>query len=350
VRTLIPLIGIVKNDAAEAAQALAERVGWAYDLDTVNEDIAMSKVGTPHTLHKAPAIVRPSIRQHSLKVELSTPAIGAEISNISLADVGKDAALAAEIRALWMQHKVLFFRDQHVTPMEQQEFAAAFGELEAHPSLPGHPEAPLLTPIYRNLDPNKPNLVEKASRENIWHTDLSYVPVASRGAVLRCETCPATGGDTLWANMVLAHARLPERVKTRIDGLYARHSLEQMFAASLPVEKRHAVAAKFPSVDHAVVRTHPETGEKLLFVNQSFTTHFTNFYNFDDVRYGQDFMFEAHTLMNYLISQAAIPEYQVRLKWRPGTVAMWDNMLTQHYAVSDYGREPRKMLRATIKG
>ena len=310
----------------------------------------MAQVGIPHALRKAPAVVRPSVRQHSFKVEQVTPAIGAEITNISIADVGQDKALAAEIRSLWMQHRVLFFRDQHVTPMQQQQFAAAFGELTPHPSLPGHPEAPLLTPLYRNLDPNKPTLVEKASRENIWHSDLSYMPIASRGAVLACELCPETGGDTMWANMVLAYEMLPERIKQRIDGLYARHSHEQMFAASLPTEKRHAVAAKFPAVDHPVVRTHPETGEKLLFVNQSFTTHFSNFYNFDDVRYGQDFMFEAHTLMNYLISQAAIPEYQVRLKWRPGTVAMWDNMLTQHYAVADYGRDPRKMLRATIKG
>ncbi len=309
----------------------------------------MAQLGIPHAIRKAPAIVRSSIRQHSIKVELSTPAIGAEITNVSLADVAKDPALAAEIRALWLQHKVLFFRDQHVTPMEHQEFAARFGELEAHPTLPMHPEAPMLLPLYRNLDPSKPNHVEKASRENIWHVDLSYLQTPTRGAVLRCEACPETGSDTMWANMVLAYEMLPERIKLRIDGLYARHDAEHMFAAQLPIEKRHAVAANMPSVDHPVVREHPETGEKLLFVNQAFTTHFTNFYNFEDVRYGQDFAFEANALMNYLLAQAGIPEYQVRLKWRPGTVAMWDNYSTQHYAVADYGRDPRKMLRATIK-
>jgi alpha-ketoglutarate-dependent taurine dioxygenase len=309
----------------------------------------MAQLGIPHAIRKAPAIVHSSVRQHSIKVELSTPAIGAEISNVSLADVAQDKALAAEIRSLWLQHKVLFFRDQHVTPMQQQEFAAQFGELEAHPTLAMHPEAPMLLPLYRNLDPSKPNHVEKASRENIWHVDLSYLPAPTRGAILRCETCPDTGGDTMWANMVLAYEMLPERVKSRIDGLYARHDAEHMFAAGLPIEKRHAVAEKMPSIDHPVVRTHPETGEKLLFVNQAFTTHFTNFYNFEDVRYGQDFAFEANALMNYLLAQAGIPEYQVRLKWRPGTVAMWDNYSTQHYAVADYGRDPRKMLRATIK-
>jgi len=309
----------------------------------------MAQLGIPHAIRTAPAIVRSTIRQHSIKVELSTPAIGAEISNVSMADVGKDAELAGEIRKLWLQHKVLFFRDQHVTAMEQQEFAAQFGELEPHPTLPMHPEAPLVLPLYRNLDPNKPNLVEKASRENIWHVDLSYLATPTRGAVLRCETCPDTGGDTMWSNMVLAYAMLPERIKTRIDDLYARHDAEHMFAAQLPLEKRHQAAARLPSVDQPVVLAHPETGEKVLFVNQAFTTHFSNFYNFEDVRYGQDFAFESNALMNYLLAQPAIPEYQVRLKWRPGTVAMWDNFSTQHYAVADYGREPRKMLRATIK-
>jgi taurine dioxygenase len=309
----------------------------------------MAQLGIPHAIRKAPSIVRSSILQHSIKIELSTPAIGAEISNVSLADVADDKALAAEIRALWLQHKVLFFRDQHVTPMQQQEFAAQFGELEAHPTLPMHPEAPMLLPLYRNLDPARPTQVEKASRENIWHVDLSYLQTPTRGAVLRCEDCPETGSDTMWANMVLAYEMLPERIRSRVDGLHARHDSEHMFAAQLPIEKRHAVAAKMPSVDHPVVRAHPETGEKVLFVNQAFTTHFTNFYNFEDVRYGQDFALEANALMNYLLAQAAIPEYQVRLKWRPGTVAMWDNYSTQHYAVADYGRDPRKMLRATIK-
>ena len=110
------------------------------------------------------------------------------------------------------------------------------------------------------------------------------------------------------------------------------------------------MAAKNPAAEHPVVLTHPETGEKVLFVNSAFTTHFSNFFNFEDIRCGQDFMPEAHHLMNYLTSQAAIPEYQVRLKWRTNTVAMWDNLQVQHYAVADYGSALRKMLRATITG
>jgi taurine dioxygenase len=159
-----------------------------------------------------------------------------------------------------------------------------------------------------------------------------------------------TGGDTLFSNMVMAYEKLPESIKQRIDGLYAKHGAEQTFGAQLPREERHAMALKTPGVEHPVVLVHPETGEKVLFVNSAFTTHFSNFFNFEDVRYGQDFMPEAHHLMNYLISQAAIPEYQVRLKWRTNTVAMWDNLQVQHYAVADYGNAPRKMLRATLAG
>src|SRR4029077_18905181 len=114
----------------------------------------------------APAVIRPSVRRHSIKVELSTPAIGAELSNISLADAALDPDAIAQIRALWLKHKVLFFRDQNITPMEQQNFAAQFAALEAHPRAPSHPEADKLLMLYRNLDQSKPNFVEKISREN----------------------------------------------------------------------------------------------------------------------------------------------------------------------------------------
>jgi taurine dioxygenase len=235
--------------------------------------------------------------------------------------------------------------------MEQQNFAAQFAELEAHPLAPSHPEADKLLMLYRNLDPSKPkSFVEKASRENFWHADVTFKKAPPRGAVLRRELGPETGGDTIWSNMVMAYENLPDAIKQRIDGLYAKHSSEHSFGAQMPIEERHAMAAKNPAAEHPVVLIHPETGEKVLFVNSVFTTHFSNFYNFEDVRYGQDFMPEAHHLLNYLTSQASIPEYQVRLKWRTNTVAMWDNLLVQHYAVADYGSAPRKMLRATLTG
>lgn len=298
----------------------------------------------------APAVVAAASLSRPIRVEPLTCAIGAELGNVNLGVASRDADLVAEIRALLLRHKVLFFRDQDITPMEQQNFAAQFGELEAHPLAPSHPEATKLLTLYRNLDPSKPNFVEKTSRENIWHADVTYKKAPPRGAVLRFELGPDTGGDTMWSNMVMAYEKLPGAIKQRIDGLYAKHSIEQIFLAQMPIEERHAMAAKNPGAEHPVVLTHPETGEKLLYVNSAFTTHFSNFFNFEDIRYGQDLMPEAHHLLNYLTSQAAIPEYQVRLKWRPNTVAMWDNLQAQHYAVADYGNEPRKMLRATLTG
>jgi taurine dioxygenase len=153
----------------------------------------------------------------------------------------------------------------------------------------------------------------------------------------------------LWSNMVEAYAKLPEGVKTRIAGLRARHSIEASFGAALPIDKRLALKAQYPDAEHPVVRTHPETGEKVLFVN-SFATHFTNFHTPEHVRVGQDYAPGAAQLLHYLISQAAIPEYQVRFRWRINSVAIWDNRCTQHYAVQDYWPAVRKMERAGIVG
>src|SRR6478736_6543266 len=178
-----------------------------YILETSMTATALTQDTVSQATPMAPAIIRPSVRRNSIKVELCTPAIGAEVSNISLADAVLDPDVVAEIRALWLTHKVLFFRDQDISPMEQQNFAAQFGELEAHPIAPSHPEADKLLMLYRNLDPSKPNLVEKISRENFWHADVTYKKAPPRGAVLRCELSPETGGDTLWSNMALAYEK-----------------------------------------------------------------------------------------------------------------------------------------------
>jgi len=153
----------------------------------------------------------------------------------------------------------------------------------------------------------------------------------------------------MWANMVEAYARLPEDIKAKIANLRARHSIEASFGAAMPAEKRLALHAQFPDAEHPVVRTHPETGEKVLFVN-AFTTHFTNYHTARNVRFGQDHSPGASQLLNYLISQAFVPEFQVRFRWKKNSVAFWDNRSTQHYAVMDYPPCHRKMERAGIKG
>ena len=292
---------------------------------------------------KAPAYVPAAVLNSTLRVEPLTCAIGAEVGNVNLGVASRDSDLMAEIRALLLKHKVLFFRDQDFTRTEHVAFARHFGELEDHPVLGSDPDHPGLVRIYKT--PDKPN----DRYENSWHTDATWREKPPFGCVLRCIECPDVGGDTMWVNMALAYERLPEHIKTQIAGLRARHSIEATFGAAMPIDKRLALKAQFPDAEHPVVRTHPETKEKILFVS-GFATHFTNYHTAANVRYGQDYAPGASQLLQYLIGQAQIPEYQVRWRWKPNSVAFWDNRATQHYAVMDYAPCDRKMERAGIKG
>jgi len=290
----------------------------------------------------APAVVR-SQRRGSIRVEPMTCTIGAELSNVSLGDASRDDTLFAEIRALLIKHRVLFLHDQDITRAEHVAFARRFGELEDHPVAGSDPDHPGLVRIYKGPDSRNEQY------ENAWHCDTTWRECPQFGAVLRCTETPAVGGDMLWANMVEAYKRLPEHVKTQIANLRARHSIEASFGAAMPIEKRLALKAQYPDAEHPVVRTHPETGEKILFVN-AFTTHFTNYHTPQNVRFGQDANPGAALLLNYLVSQAFVPEFQVRWRWKPNSMAMWDNRSTQHYAVMDYPPCHRKMERAGIIG
>lgn len=278
-----------------------------------------------------------------MRIEPLTCAIGAELVGVNLADAARDDGLFAEVKAALLKYKVVFLRDQEISRADHVAFAKRFGNLEDHPVAGSDPENPGLVRIYKS--PEQPN----DRYENSWHTDATWRDSPPMGCVLRCVECPPVGGDTMWTNMVLAYQQLPEIIKQKIDGLRARHSIEATFGAAMPVEKRLALKAQFPDAEHPVVRTHPETGEKVLFVN-SFTTHFTNFHTPDNVRVGQDYAQGGPALLQYLLSQAMIPEYQVRWRWKPNSVAIWDNRSTQHYAVMDYPPCHRKMERAGIIG
>ncbi|UTW12383.1 TauD/TfdA dioxygenase family protein [Marinobacterium rhizophilum] len=278
-----------------------------------------------------------------MHAEQLTCSIGAELQGLNIADAINDDGLFNEIKALLLEHKVLFLRDQAISRAEHLAFARRFGELEDHPVAGSDPEHPGLVRIYKS--PEQPN----DRYENAWHTDATWRETPPMGAVLRCIECPPVGGDTLWANMALAYEKLPEDIKRRIAGLRARHSIEATFGAAMPIDKRLALKAQFPDAEHPVVRPHPQSGEKVLFVN-AFTTHFSNYHTPDTVRYGQDFAPGASELLQYLIRQAAIPEFQVRWRWQPNSMAIWDNHSTQHYAVMDYPPCHRKMERAGIIG
>ena len=296
-----------------------------------------------HSLETAAAVVRATSLGSSIQVEPLTCTIGAELSGVSLAAAAQDPALLAEIRALLLKHRVLFFRDQDISRADHIAFARRFGELEDHPVAGSDPEHPGLVRIYKN--PEQPN----DRYENAWHTDATWREKPPFGCVLRCVECPPVGGDTMWTNMVEAYRQLPEDIKAKIATLRARHSIEASFGAAMPIEKRLALKAMYPDAEHPVVRTHPETGEKVLFVN-AFTTHFSNYHTPENVRFGQDASPGASQLLNYLISQAYIPEFQVRFRWKKNSVAFWDNRSTQHYAVMDYPPCHRKMERAGIVG
>ncbi len=282
-------------------------------------------------------------RFSAIVAEPLTCTIGAELHGVSLAEAAKDDTLFAEIRGLLLRHKVLFLRDQDITPAEHVAFARRFGELEDHPVAGSDPDNPGLVRIYKDLTSKKEHY------ENAYHCDATWRDCPPMGAVLRCHETPEVGGDTIWVNMAEAYARLPEHVKEQITALRARHSIEASFGAAMPIEERLKLKARYPDPEHPVVRTHPETGEKVLFVS-GFATHLTNFHTPANVRFGQDFAPGSANLLSYLISQAAIPEYQVRWRWKKNSVAIWDNRSTQHYAVMDYWPAVRKMDRAGIIG
>jgi taurine dioxygenase len=279
----------------------------------------------------------------AIEVLRLTASIGAELRNVSLAEAARSAELFAEIKELLLTHKVLFFRDQNITRAEHVALAERFGPLEDHPVAGSDPEHPGLVRIYKDLDSAPEHY------ENAFHCDATWRKNPPMGSVLRCVEGPAVGGDTIWVNMVEAYNRLPVDIKARIDGLRASHSIESTFGANMPREQREALRERFPDAEHPVVRTHPETGEKVLFVN-AFTTHLVNYHTPENVRVGFDYSPGASELLNYLIRQAFIPEYQVRWRWTENSFAIWDNRSTQHYAVQDYWPGVRKMERAGVIG
>ncbi|MEU4312315.1 TauD/TfdA family dioxygenase [Nocardia sp. NPDC024068] len=283
------------------------------------------------------------ITDRRIRVLPLTRSIGAELPDIDLAEVARDDALFDELRALLLEYKVLFARNQDIGRSEHIALARRFGDLEDHPVAGSDPGHPGLVRIYKDLDSPPEHY------ENAYHCDATWRLNPPMGCVLRCVETPPVGGDTIWVDMAEAYRRLPDQVKARIQGLTARHSIEASFGAAMPVEQRHALRERFPDAEHPVVRTHPETGEKILFVN-SFATHLTNFHTPENVRFGADYAPGAAELLHYLMRQASIPEYQVRWRWTANSFAIWDNRSTQHYAVQDYWPAVRKMERAGIIG
>ncbi|WP_447652116.1 taurine dioxygenase [Pseudomonas abietaniphila] len=272
----------------------------------------------------------------SLDIIPLSSALGAQISGVDLSrDLNTEQRDAIE-QAL-LKHQVLFFREQPITPQQQTRFAAQFGDLHVHPIYPNVPEQPEIMVLDTALTDVRDNA--------IWHTDVTFLPTPAMGAVLSAKQLPAYGGDTLWASGIAAFEALSRPLQILLDGLTATHD----FTRSFPVERFGSTAQDLarweetrrrnPPLSHPVIRTHPVSGRKALFVNDGFTS-----------RINELEPAESEAILKLLFAHATRPEFTIRWRWQQNDVAMWDNRVTQHYAVDDYRPQRRVMHRATILG
>jgi len=264
-----------------------------------------------------------------------TGTFGAELSGERVADGIDGAWLSRQL----VDHRLLVLRDQHLTHAQQVQLARALGEpTPAHPVVPGHPDHPEILVLDG----------AQGGRNARWHTDVTFMPAPPAASVLVGDVMPAFGGDTMWADTRTAYERLSPAVQAAIDTLEAVHRISPLaywgepFDTALGRDDAQRLfddAAKVPPVIHPVVRVHPVTGRKNLFVNPGFTTHIVGMSRI-----------ESDGLLRLLYEHATQPELVLRHRWRAGDVVIWDNRATMHYAVDDYGAAQRCMRRVTIRG
>lgn len=272
----------------------------------------------------------------SLTVTPISSALGAEIDGV---DLTRPLSLEQRdaIEQALLQHQVIFFKNQVITPQQQARFAANFGDLHIHPIYPNVPEQPEVLVLDTAVTDVRDNAV--------WHTDVTFLPTPALGAVLSAKQLPAFGGDTLWASGIAAFEGLSKPLQVLLDGLSAKHD----FTKSFPLERFGSTPEDLarweqtrknnPPLSHPVVRTHPVSGRKSLFVNEGFTTKINELSEA-----------ESDAILKLLFAHATRPEYTIRWRWQENDVAFWDNRVTQHYAVDDYRPNRRVMHRATILG
>ncbi len=277
---------------------------------------------------------RQAIEDHepyeTIGVDKLTPIIGAEISGVDLAEPLSNRTVDELHRAL-AENLVIFFRDQNITPQQHLAFGRLFGDLHIHPAAPHEPGEPALMKIHADKDS------PRATGEE-WHSDVSCDNEPPMGSILRMRQCPPHGGDTLFANMYAAYEALSDRMKTYLDGLTALHDGEPVYRGRYA---HFGVADKpaYPRAEHPVVRTHPVTGKKALYVNRIFTSHI--------VGIPRD---ESDAVLAYLYRHAENPLFQCRFRWSENAIAFWDNRCAQHRAMWDYWPYTRSGSRVTVKG
>lgn len=274
-----------------------------------------------------------------LEVMPCGPVLGAEVIGLQVGDP-VDADVAVALRALLLEHKVLFFRDLDLSHEQHLALGRVWGPLEGHPVIshvPGYPEILDIRGSDGRVEDTESD--RRFRRLDKWHTDATFRAAPSLGAVLRARVLPSVGGDTLWVDATAAYDGLPDEIKARIEGLTATHDLLYDFNERISPECRASMVAAFPPQHHPIVCVHPETGARTLFVNASFTSRIDGL---DEA--------ESALLLRDLLDHFKIPEYQVRFRWTPNAVAIWDNRSTQHYPVADYWPSVRRMERVTIAG
>ncbi|MFT4613008.1 MAG: taurine dioxygenase [Bacteroidia bacterium] len=260
----------------------------------------------------------------------TSPCIGAEISGVDLREP-LDTETVEEIYAALLAYRVIFFRDQDISSEQHMAFARRFGELEEHPFIPS--DAPDAEVVRFDKDE------KSAGYENVWHSDVSWREIPSLGSILRAHIVPEVGGDTLFSDMVAAYECLDEELKELIEGKCAVNDFTQAFGLGLSPEELAVQQKKFPAVEHPLVRTSSDTGERSLYANAAFTSHIV----------GMD-RDASDELLARIFLEASVPEYQCRLRWHKNSIAFWDNRVVQHYAANDYWPQRRQMDRVTIIG
>ncbi|MBI3045808.1 MAG: TauD/TfdA family dioxygenase [Betaproteobacteria bacterium] len=268
-----------------------------------------------------------------IEVRRIAGALGAEIQGVDIARPLPEEVVA-EIRQAFLDHLVVFFHNQKLAPQGQLDFAQQFGQPMEYPQLDGLPECPLITPVIKLAH-------ERVNFGGIWHSDTTYLERPPMASMLYAIEIPPCGGDTLFANQYLAYETLSEGYRKMLDGLVGMSSSLKADASRTREDRLRAAGAehKVLIAEHPVVRTHPETGRKALYVNVGHTTHFKGLTEE-----------ESRPLLDYLFLHQVRPEFTCRFRWEPGSLAFWDNRCVQHNPVNDYHGYRRVMHRVTLAG
>jgi len=266
--------------------------------------------------------------------------LGAEVEGVDLSHFVDDG-IFEQVHQAFLDHGVIVLRNQELSREGQIDFGRRFGELDVHPIVVGMKEHPEIIELRKPAG-------ERVSFGTSWHSDNSFFAEPSQASILYGVTIPPYGGDTLWASMERAYDALSPGMQKLLEGLDAVHSARRAYDPAVTgaekYEKKAAInyeysAAVYEEVEHPVIRTHPETGRKSIYVNATFTDRVVGLSRA-----------ESDAILRFLYEHATRPEFTCRLRWEPGTVAIWDNRATQHYALGDYTGFDRLMYRVSVAG